>query len=296
MKSYKRMKTTLYILLAAVAFAALHGIAAAEDPLPPVLRNAHAHNDYEHERPLFDALDHGFLSVEVDIYLKDGALLVGHDPEDLEAGRTLESLYLEPLRKRVAAGAGKVYRVGPPLLLLVDIKTDAEPTYGRLRQVLRKYKDLLTEFGYHRVKYGAVTVILSGNRPIQIVSGEDPRYVGIDGRPEDLQRPGKALLMPLVSGRWGQYFSWRGEGPMPEEEKARLREMAERAIGFGHMLRFWATPESPAVWNELLDAGVTLINTDELDELQAFLIEKGRAIPQEEANPETASAVNHETP
>ena len=33
------------------------------------LERAHAHNDYEHPRPLFDALDHGFKSVEADIWL-----------------------------------------------------------------------------------------------------------------------------------------------------------------------------------------------------------------------------------
>src|SRR5262245_58578952 len=44
---------------------------AADAPTTP-LRQAHAHNDYEHPRPLFDALDQGFCSVEADIYLVDG--------------------------------------------------------------------------------------------------------------------------------------------------------------------------------------------------------------------------------
>src|SRR5207237_4622701 len=39
------------------------------------LIHAHAHNDYEHTRPLLDALDHGFCSVEADIHLVDGKLL-----------------------------------------------------------------------------------------------------------------------------------------------------------------------------------------------------------------------------
>ena len=49
------------------------------------LTNAHAHNDYEHTRPLFDALDQGFNSVEADVFLVDGKLLVGHTAFDLEA-------------------------------------------------------------------------------------------------------------------------------------------------------------------------------------------------------------------
>ena len=63
------------------------------------LRHAHAHNDYEHPRPLLDALDHGFTSVEADVFLVDGQLLVAHDPADLDPARTLESLYLDPLAR-----------------------------------------------------------------------------------------------------------------------------------------------------------------------------------------------------
>ena len=50
-------------------------------PAPDVspLPQAHAHNDYEHDRPLRDALDPGFTSVEADVWLVDGKLLVAHD-------------------------------------------------------------------------------------------------------------------------------------------------------------------------------------------------------------------------
>ena len=67
---------------------------AAVSPLP----RAHAHNDYQHTRPLLDALNQGFCSVEADIYLVEGQLLVGHDRDELSTERTLQSLYLEPLR------------------------------------------------------------------------------------------------------------------------------------------------------------------------------------------------------
>ena len=46
---------------------------------PKPLIQAHSHNDYEHQRPLLDALDCGFCSVEADIYLVEGKLLVAHD-------------------------------------------------------------------------------------------------------------------------------------------------------------------------------------------------------------------------
>jgi hypothetical protein len=58
----------------------------------------HAHNDYEHERPLHEALELGFCSVEADVHLVAGSLLVAHDLGDTDPERTLQSLYLGPLR------------------------------------------------------------------------------------------------------------------------------------------------------------------------------------------------------
>src|SRR5215212_7420284 len=104
------------VLFAFVAFAL--GQWSLADELKPLV-HAHAHNDYEHARPLFDALDHGFCSVEADIHLVDGALLVAHDADKVDPKRTLESLYLEPLRARVQKNAGRVHSNGPPFLLMI---------------------------------------------------------------------------------------------------------------------------------------------------------------------------------
>src|SRR5438874_5130274 len=101
--------------------AAALGQPPAEAPkiVTPVTR-AHAHNDYAHPRPLIDALDQGFCSVEADVYLVDGKLLVAHDKKDVKPDRTLEKLYLDPLRERVKANGGRVYAKGPTVHLLVD--------------------------------------------------------------------------------------------------------------------------------------------------------------------------------
>jgi hypothetical protein len=46
---------------------------AADEKAAAPLRHAHAHNDYQHKRPLLDALDQGFGSVESDVFLDDTA-------------------------------------------------------------------------------------------------------------------------------------------------------------------------------------------------------------------------------
>ena len=147
------------MLLAKIAATAL--LAAPVVPLP----QAHAHNDYEHRRPLLDALDCGFGSVEADIWLVDGELLVAHDRAQCRPERTLRSLYLEPLRQQAKAHDGRVLAGGPVETLLIDLKSAGPETYAVLRGQLAEYADLLSEVRDNQLTERAVTVVLSGNCP-----------------------------------------------------------------------------------------------------------------------------------
>jgi Glycerophosphoryl diester phosphodiesterase family len=253
----------------AVAFALLSIIAWVHAAEP--LENAHSHNDYWRARPLTDALDRGFGSVEADVFLVDGALLVGHAREELATGKTLESLYLAPLAARVRENGGTVHPGGKRFYLLIDIKSDAAATYASLREVLSKYAEMLTTVENGKLRPGAVTVVISGNRPKIDANDAGPRYAGLDGRTSDLASDVPAHLMPMISDNWTIHFRWTGNGPMLESERARLREIVTKAHAAGRVVRFWATPESEQVWHELRSAGVDLINTDQLDRLATFL-------------------------
>lgn len=242
------------------------------------LAQAHAHNDYEHERPLLDALDHGFTSVEADVWLVGDELLVAHDLVDVQTGRTLESLYLDPLKQRIADNNGSVYRGWRgDFQLLIDIKTEAETTYAAIDRALRDHGGMMTTFVKgSRTRDGAVTAVISGNRPLETMRSQQIRRAGYDGRLADLGSGLSRTLMPLVSDNWTKHFNWLGEGEMPAEERAKLHRIVDAAHADGYRLRFWATPDAAgparrALWSELFDAGVDHINTDDLAGLQAFL-------------------------
>lgn len=253
----------------AVAGGASNRAAGADGAKP--LEQAHAHNDYLHKRPLWDALDHGFTSVEADIFLVDGKLLVGHTQRELKPERTLEALYLDPLRKRVQAHGGSVYPGGGPFHLLIDLKSSGEPTYQALAKVLAGYADMLTTVRDGKRKQGAVDVSISGNRPIGLIADETLRYAGIDGRLGDLDSDAPAHLMPLVSDNWSSHFKWRGSGPIGGGERKKLHDAVAKAHASGRKIRFWATPDNVAMWRELSAAGVDMINTDNLAGLEEFL-------------------------
>jgi hypothetical protein len=258
---------TAAIVIVALASGAANGAPRAIAPLA----NAHAHNDYLHVRPLFDALDHGFTSVEADIFPVGGKLLVGHNRDALKPERTLESLYLAPLAERVHQNCGHVYQNDSRFFLLIDIKRDPQEAYHELQTLLSKYRNMLTTVASGKVRPGAVTVVLTGERPRIEPAESGRRFAGLDGRLSDLDSHAPAHLMPMISDNWTKHFTWTGVGPMLESERTELREIVKKAHESGRVVRFWATPENETVWRELRSAGVDLINTDELGRLAAFL-------------------------
>jgi hypothetical protein len=252
------------VILAFVGF-----ILATATPAAEPLLQAHSHNDYEHKRPLADALSHGFWSVEADIWLTNGMLLVAHDFRDASPQKTLQSLYLDPLRAFVKTNSA--VRTSPPLTLLIDVKSAAEPTYAELSKVLARYADILTKFESNVIRTNAVTVIISGERAEATMRAESVRFAAVDGRLPDLETNAPVALVPLISDNWTKHFKWRGTGPLPEDERAKLSALIARTHGQGRRIRLWATPDNIAGWKVLRDAGVDLINTDKLADLEKFL-------------------------
>lgn len=271
-------RTAVVALAAGAAGLALPGtaVAARVRPLP----QAHAHNDYLHARPLHDALAHGFTSVEADIFLVDGELLVAHEPAELDPSRTLRSLYLDPLFARVHANHGSVYPgYRHPVQLLIDIKGDGVAAYQELHRQLRPYRRMLSSYAAGHVRLGAVTPVISGDRVARApMEAQRFRHAFYDGRLDDLaaEAPAPASFIPLISSNWTHSFSWTGVGPFPAEERARLHSIVRTAHTRGQRVRFWATPDLPgaardALWSELRAARVDHINTDDLAGLRAFL-------------------------
>lgn len=208
-------------------------------------------------------------------------MLVGHTAGDLKPDRTLESLYLEPLRKRVLENFGHVYRRPSAFQLLVDVKSEANSTYEALQKRLNdpRYSFLFTTYAFGLVCQGPVTAVLSGSRPKDVLVAQRYRKAFYDGRildQGDLHIGDDRRVTPLVSDDWTQVFTWTGAGPMPAAERAKLRQITQDAHRAGQKVRFWATPDGAgpdrtALWREQLDAGVDFLNTDDLSGLANFL-------------------------
>ena len=224
----------------------------------------HSHNDYAQERPLFAALENGFLSIEADVYLVGGELLVGHNPTDLKPDRSLRSMYLDPL-KTWSQGVGEGKLKPGSIQLMVDIKQDAEGCYRLLLEQLRSYKNLIAILDNGILIGGPVRVVLSGSRPFEAVSRDQARLVGLDGKLEHISgaKPAfTALEMPMISAAWSEVCGWDGKEPVSEADQAKLRSFIQLCHKHGRTARLWGGPDRPEVWRELRKLDMDWVNTD----------------------------------
>jgi hypothetical protein len=235
------------------------------------LRRAFAHNDFHQPRPLYDALEHGFTAIEADVFLVDGELRLAHGQRDLAGAPTLAQVYLDPLADLVAR-RGHVYP-DRPMVLLVDVKSDAGPTYAAIHALLDGYEGLCTQFRHDGTLTGPVEVVVSGHTDLAQMEAQLVRYATADARVPHLEET-LSPVVSMVSAKWTRHFTWLGDGPMHEREQAELKRLVTTIHETGCTARFWGTDER--LWPELLAADVDLIIADDLAGLREFLLAEDR--------------------
>lgn len=236
-----------------------------------LVKKAHSHNDYLNNRPLFDALENKFKSIEVDIFFLNSKLYVGHNWLQLRKNKTIETLYLDPLWENYKNNDGNIYQNENSLYLLVDIKTSAEKTYRALEKTLRQYRPLLSSVVSDSLTNRSVTVILSGNRPnIENIKNIEERFVFLDGRLSDVSKNISNIIMPIISMSWSDHFTWGGTGKMKNKELLILNEIINSVHSEDKLIRFWASPDNKDGWSLLQSLGVDLINTDKINQFSVY--------------------------
>jgi hypothetical protein len=238
-----------------------------------VLPQGHSHNDYRRSRPLHKALDHGFMSVEADVHLRRGRLLVGHDGFFLRRRRTLERLYLQPLYQLAREQAFRsVHAGGPPgFVLYIDVKRGCPDLPDTLIAQLARYEQMLTIWDGGVRRQGAVNVIVRAcDRETEWLARER-RWFYFEGRKHHLGGAHDAEVISRVGMPLRRITRWRGRGEMPAVDREALRALVAQAQAEGRQLRFWAATNRPAVWRTLLDEGVEVINVDRIRRFARFM-------------------------
>ncbi len=237
------------------------------------LTNAHAHNDYWHFKPLKQALNNGFMSVEADVHLTKGDLLVAHERIFAKRKKSVWRKYLKPLYERAKQNNFEsIYPNGPrEFILYIDIKKGCPDLLDTLISQLKKVEEMLTIWENGEKKIGAVSVIVGACGREKEWLEAPKRYFYFDSGMGGIGSEYGADVIPRVSASLKSVITWRGRGKMPEEERKKLKSIIDKAHADGRKVRFWAGTNKKKVWRELIDAGADWINVDRLKRFRKFM-------------------------
>ena len=244
----------------------------AQDSGKAIHYNAFSHNDYWREHPLADALSLGFNCVEADLWKIGDELYVSHEQPKADATICFRTLYLEPLIKRIRENGGKVYSESHlPFFLMVDFKQQGEEIYRLLKEITKPYREYFCRMEDGEYKEGAILLFISGDRPMRTLPEEDTRVAFLDGKLSEVGKGIPTTLMPVVSDNYMDFFTWKGDGEMPADELARMRELIQDVHAEGKLFRWWGAPDTETFKHLFLREGVDLLGADNLEELARIL-------------------------
>lgn len=234
-------------------------------PCPRAALPAYAHNDYENRRPLMDAVALSFRGIEVDVYLVEGVLRVGHDRHAARTGASFEALYLAPLRSLLNQ-CNSFAALAHPFFVAVELKEASAPTYAALVILLHQYRDLL--LAAPSTRHAPVEVVLVGWHPTSDAAVNDiGARLGIQYRIHRSDQVPPETLDPrvrLISVDYGKTIGrWWVTASARRRWFATLTATKQRAPD--QLLRVHNVPVDGHLYTMLLDAGVDLIGTKQLE-------------------------------
>jgi len=254
---------------ALVSIVLLSVLSLPAQPLHYSTQNAHSHNDYEQAHPFQTAWHASFGSIEADIFLVNGKLLVAHSKSELARNQSLEDLYLKPLLQALKENRNFPYAdTTLRLQMLIDVKTDSAKTLGALVSLLKKYPALI-----HSPK---LKWVISGNRPAAEDFDKYPDFIWFDGELHKAYSEKALHRILMLSDDFTRYSHWNGQGSLMREDLFLLQTAIMQAHRSGKNVRFWNAPDSSDAWKEFMSLDVDYINTDHIPEMTAFM----KAIPK----------------
>lgn len=224
------------------------------------LKSCHAHNDYVHLSPFYEAYNLGFGSIEADVFLINNELYVAHDSVDINSERTLKKLYIEPILAEIEKNDGKLKQ---PLQLLIDLKTGGN-SLKTVENQLIGYKELF--------KKAKVTIVISGEMPLPSDFEKYDEMLNFDGRISTEYTNKQSKRLALYSQSFEDFVKeWKGKNQLGDDQLEGLEKFVKTIHKKGKKLRFWATPDTPTAWTTLMNLKLDYVGTDNLKGLAKFL-------------------------
>ncbi len=222
----------------------------------------HAHNDYQQPIPLMNAPKYQAYSIEADVYLRNGQLVVAHDRKDITSAPSLDSLYLQPIIRFFKKHDGRISKSKTYTpVLMIDSKENGETVITALIQLLATHPSVFDRL----VNPMALQIVISGDRGPLSKWTSYPSAILLDGRPYEVYDSNTLQRVAFISDSYTNYIT-------VGDSTSRIKKLVTTIHGKGKLLRLWAIPDNTAAWLRLKEMGVDIINTDKVRECREFFL------------------------
>lgn len=197
-----KKKAVFFLIVLSIGIAKIHA------------QQIHSHNDYEQNFPFWKAYVVGASSIEADVFLINDTLFVAHHEHEIKHPRTLETLYLKPIRYLFTDESLKTH----PFQLLIDIKSEAIATLNKIVETFHPTEKLLYPFNPEGVK-----IVISGSRPNPSDYDKYPDYIFFDWQSTD--NPENSDKVAMVSLNFRNYSQWSGDKPITNIQEEEIKSL-----------------------------------------------------------------------
>ncbi len=225
--------------------------------------NIHSHNDYASALPFYGAYSNEAGVIEADVFLVNNELFVAHTSKEIALQNTLKSMYLEPLSAKLKNLGSKAYPSNKPLILMIDIKSDADSTLKVIAQQLKTYPDITVNKN--------IKAVISGNRPNPAQWKDYPDFIYFDGRLNENYTKDQLARVEMISEDLHELTVWNGKGVLTQADLEKIQSTIKKVHNQNKKIRFWATQDNINTWMTLMNLKVDFIGTDNVAELTHFI-------------------------
>jgi hypothetical protein len=222
----------------------------------------HSHNDYQQAEPLTNALRYKVFSLEADVYLVNGQLLVAHDKKELATAPTLEALYLQPIIAMYKKHRGRISAdTAYAPVLMIDVKQNGKAAIAALAKLVMPYREIFDR----GINAMAVQLVISGDRGNIADWKNYPSFILFDGRPYENYDSVTMRRIGFISDAYSNYSK------PADSTHYKLQRLAARVHAQHKLLRIWGTGDDAGWWKLQQQLGIDFINTDKVAACREFV-------------------------
>ncbi|MDR1090790.1 MAG: alkaline phosphatase [Prevotella sp.] len=217
----------------------------------------HSHNDHHKRVPFYQAYAQQIASIGIDVSDQGGELVLSKAESGSSSVRSFHETYISPIVNLFEQNNGKLWKDSDyTLTLLINLKTPALPTLGKLKVMLESHPEVFNPENNPM----AVKVVVSGEKPeSKDFAGYAP-YITFDG--DRLDYTEKELEhISVISFPLRKYTDWNGKGMFKKDQLNTVSELIESVHVLKKPIRFYSAPDGVNAWNMLHNMGVDYIST-----------------------------------